>query len=203
MSSVATVVQQRSELSFRAVQLRCLDAGRKPLKHASASGFVRIEDGVPYLYTCWHVVTGYDRNYLRVTNALPQRAFLEVFMGGAPSFVIPLYDDTARPKKPLWYQDRAHLPHPDLNAIGLYVPSWHDVVKIPLSSDVKVTESQLVSEPVLPSEATLTPGDRIYVVGFPYEYGAGGLVQSTPTVLTRSVSAATFSGRGLEFLLDS
>jgi hypothetical protein len=209
-------VQQRSELSFRSVQLRCLDAGRQPLKHASASGFIRIEDGVPFLYTCWHVVTGYDRNDLRVTNALPKRAFLEVFMhgprphtkssslvGGLLSFTIPLYDESARPKKPLWYQDRAHLPHPDLNSIGLCVPSWHDAVKIPLSTDVKVSQLQLVSNPVLASNAMLEPGDTIYVVGFPYGFSTGGPGVPTPVVLTRFVTATAVSGRPQEFLLDS
>jgi Trypsin-like peptidase domain len=216
VSCGATVLQQRSELSFRSVQLRCLDEGRKPLKHASASGFVRIEDGVPYLYTCWHVVTGYDRNDLRVKNALPKRAFLEVFVqdpqrqtdstsvvGGLPSFTIPLYDESARPKKPLWYQDRAHLPHPDLNSIGLCVPSWHDAVKIPLSTDVKVSRLQLVSNPVLASNTMLRPGDKIYVVGFPYGFSTGGLARPTPVVLTRFVTATAVSGRPQEFLLDS
>jgi hypothetical protein len=197
------------------VQLRCLDEGRKPLKHASASGFLRIEDGVPFLYTCWHVVTGYDRNDLRVTNALPKRAFLEVFVQdhqqadgtsagvGLPSFTIPLYDESARPKKPLWYQDRAHLPHPDLNAIGLCVPSWHDAVKIPLPADVKVSEWQLVSNPVLASNAMLTPGDKVYVVGFPYGFTMGGPGLPAPVVLTRFVKATEVSGRPQEFLLDS
>jgi hypothetical protein len=216
VSSGATVLQQRSELSFRSVQLRCLDEGRKPLKHASASGFVRIEDGVPFLYTCWHVVTGYDRNDLRVTNALPKRAFLEVFVqddqqqtdstqvaGGLPSFTIPLYDESARPKKPLWYQDRAHLPHPDLNSIGLCVPSWHDAVKIPLPTDAKVSQWQLVSNPVLASNSMLKPGDKIYVVGFPYGASTGGLGLPTPVVLTRFVTATAVSGRPQEFLLDS
>ena len=195
-------MSSQRELSFRSVQLRCLDEDRKPLKHASASGFVRIEDGVPFLYTCWHVVTGYDCNDLRVTNALPKRAFLEVFVRDQ-SFIVPLYDEAARPKKPLWYQNGAHLPHPDLNAIGLYVPSWHDAVKIPLPRNVKVSESQLVSDPVLPSDATLTPGERIYVVGFPYGRGAYGLVEPTPVVLTRFVAATAIGGRGLEILLDS
>lgn len=185
------------ELAFRSVQLRCLDEGRKPLRHASASGFVRIEDGVPFLYTCWHVVTGYDRNHVRVTNALPKRAFLELFMQDQ-SVVLPLYEASARPKKPLWYQDRAHLPHPDLNAIGLYVPSWHDAVKIPLPTDVEVPALQLVSNPVLPSNTMLASGDKIYVVGFPYGYGSGG-----PVVLTRTVAATAVSGRPVEFLLDS
>jgi len=216
MSLGATVLQQRSELSFRSVRLRCLDEYRRPLKHASASGFVRVEDGVPFLYTCWHVVTGYDRNHLRVTNALPKRAFLEVFVrghqqqaGGTPvaggllSFTIPLYDGSAQPKRPLWYQDRAHLPHPDLNAIGLCVPSWHDAVKIPLPADVKVSELQLVSDPVLASNKMLTPGDKIYVVGFPYRFSTGVLGLSTPVVLTRFVAATAVSGRPREFLLDS
>jgi hypothetical protein len=209
------VSQQRSELSFRSVQLRCLDAGRQPLKHASASGFVRVEDGVAFLYTCWHVVTGYDRNHLRVTNALPKRAFLEVSVqgqqrtdasaavAGVLSFTIPLYDESAQPKRPLWYQDRAHLPHPDLNSIGLCVPSWHDAVKIPLSADVELPQLQLVSNPVLASNAALAPGDKIYVVGFPYGFGAGGPGLPAPVVLTRFVTATAVSGRPQEFLLDS
>ncbi len=177
---------------------------------------MRIEDGVPFLYTCWHVVTGYDRNDLRVTNALPKRAFLEVFVqdpqrqaddtavvGGLPSFTIPLYDESARPKKPLWYQDRAHLPHPDLNSIGLCVPSWHDAVKIPLSTDVKVSQLQFVSNPVLASNTTLKPGDKVYVVGFPYGFRADSLGLPTPVVLTRFVAATAVSGRPQEFLLDS
>lgn len=210
------MLQQRSELSFLSVQLRCLDEDRKPLKHASASGFVRIENGVPFLYTCWHVVTGYDRNHLRVTNALPKRAFLEVFVqdhrrqtdstsfaAGLRSFTLPLYDESARPKKPLWYQDRAHRPHPDLNSIGLCVPSWHDAVKIPLSTDVEVSQLQLVSNPVLGSNRTLKPGDKIYVVGFPYELSTGRLGLPTPVVLTRFVTATAVSGRPQEFLLNS
>lgn len=215
MSSVATVSQQRSELSFRSVELRCLDDGKRPLKHAIASGFVRVEDGVAFLYTCWHVVTGYDRNHLRVTNELPKRAFLEVLVqnhqqqiNGGPamrplSFTVPLYDGSERPKKPLWYQDRAHLPHPDLNAIGLRVPSWHDAVKIPLPTDVKLSELPLVSNAVLASNAMLAAGDRIYIVGFPYGAGVGGYGRRTPVVLTRFVTAAAVSSRPQEVLLDA
>jgi hypothetical protein len=216
VSSGATVLRQRSELSFRSVQLRCLDQARKPLKHASASGFVRVEDGIPFLYTCWHVVTGYDRNDLRVKSTLPQRAFLEVVVqehqrqcgstavvGGLRSFTIPLYGESAWPKKPLWYQDRAHRPHPDLNSIGLCVPTWHDAVKIPLSIDVEVSQLQLVSNPVLAPNTMLTPGDKIYVVGFPYGFSLAGLGLPTPVVLTRFVTATAVSGRSQEFLLDS
>jgi hypothetical protein len=215
VSSVARILQRRAELSFRAVRLRCLDERGEPLKHASASGFVRIEDGVPFLYTCWHVVTGYDRNDLRVTNALPKRAFLEVFVrderradstavdGELVSFTIPLYDERAWPKRPLWYQDRAHLPHPDLNSIGLCVPSWHDAVKIPLPADVQLSPLQLVTNPVLGSNTMPKAGDKIYIVGFPYGFGTDGCGRPAPIVLTRFVTAATVSGRPQEFLLDS
>lgn len=216
MSPAATILQQRSELPFRAVRLRCLDAGRRPLKHATASGFVRIEHGVPFLYTCWHVVTGYDRNDLRVTNALPNRAFLEVFVqdprrqpdsaSGVErpfSLTLPLYDESARPKRPLWYQDRAHRPHPDLNAIGLCVPSWHDAVKIPLPTDVDVSALQPVSNPVLASNERLAPGDRIYVVGFPYECGTAASDLPAPVVLTRFVTATAVRGRPRDILLDA
>jgi hypothetical protein len=198
------------------VQLRCLDEHRRPLKHVSASGFVRVEDGVPFLYTCWHVVTGYDRNNLRVSNALPKRAFVEMFVRSRkhqtkstsapeemPSFILPLYDEPTWPKRPLWYQDRAHLPHPDLNAIGLRVPSWHDVVKIPLPSEVKLPEAQLVSNPVPASNMMLAPGDRIHVVGFPYGFTTGDVGLPTPVVLTRLVSAPAVGTKRQEFLLDA
>jgi hypothetical protein len=47
------------------------------------------------------------------------------------------------------------------------------------------------------------PGDRIYVVGFPYRFGTGGLGLPTPVVLTRFVTATAVSGRSQEFLVDS
>ncbi|MHB8811911.1 MAG: hypothetical protein ACYDAE_01445 [Steroidobacteraceae bacterium] len=51
------------------MQLRCLDEGGRPLKHASTSGFVRMEGDVPFLYTRWHVVAGYDRLVPEPTEA--------------------------------------------------------------------------------------------------------------------------------------
>lgn len=197
------------------MQLRCLDEDGEPLKHASASGFVRMEDGAAFLSTCWHVVTGYDPNDLRVGYALPKRAFLEVFARGhrcqterhpvvAPpwSCTLALYDESARPKRPRWYQDRAHLPHPDLNAIGLCVPSWHDAVKIPLPDDVSASGLQLVPDPVMTPNTPLTPGERICVVGFPHTSRTEDFGFSTPVVLSRLVTAATVSGRREELLLN-
>src|SRR5262249_9127650 len=62
---------------------------------------------------------------------------------------------------------------------------------------------QLVSNPVLASNVKLAPGDKIYVVGFPYGFSSAGPGVPTSVVLTRFVRAATVSGRRQEFLLGS
>jgi S1-C subfamily serine protease len=61
----------------------------------------------------------------------------------------------------------------------------------------------LVSNPVLGANTRLAPGDKIYVVGFPYGSGSGDPAAPAPVVLTRFVTATAISGRPREFLLDS
>jgi hypothetical protein len=205
---------QRLNLSFKAVLIRCLDKNHQPITNAHASGFIRRESENLYLYTCWHVVTGYDRNDLKVKNELPNRAFLEIDMqdaqvrqpgitaiGGLQSLIIPLYDETYSPKLPLWYQDDRHIPHPDLNLINIFVPFWHDVVKIALPADVRTSDIQVVEESFL--NTLLTPGDKLYVVGFPYGFSSAGAKQPTPVVLTRFVASCHIGGRQQEVLLES
>jgi hypothetical protein len=211
---------QRFELPFKAVLLRVLDESHRPLFHAS--GFIRKEGNDLFLYTCWHVVTGYDKNDLKVTNSLPNRAFLEIDMknvdqrqpgieaiGGIQSLVIPLYDTTATPKKPLWLQDKRHIPHSDLNSIGIFVPFWHDAVKLCLPKSVKASDTLVIEESdVFPQSTLLTCGDKLYVVGFPYGFSATGADSPTPVVLTRFVASTQFGaarsgGRHQEILLES
>lgn len=211
---------QRFELPFKAVFLRVLDENHHPL--FPASGFIRNEGNDFFLYTCWHVVTGYDKNDLKVANSLPNRAFLEIVMknvdqqepgveaiGGIQSLVIPLYDTSTTPKKPLWLQDKRHIPHPDLNSIGIYVPFWHDAVKICLPKCVNVSDTLVIEESnVLPQSTLLTCGDKLYVVGFPYGFSATGADSPTPVVLTRYIAATQFGAarsgrRHQEILLES
>lgn len=206
---------QRFELPFKAVLIRVLDEDKRSLFHAS--GFIRKEGNELFLYTCWHVVTGYDKNELKVKNCLPNRAFLEVDMknvdkrqpgveavGGLQSFLIPLYDAKTSPKKPLWLQDKRHVPHPDLNAIGIFVPFWHDAVKLPLPQGVSTSDVQVIEEDdVFPQTTLLTCGDKLYIVGFPYGYSATGADKPTPVVLTRFVAATSIGGRHQEFMLES
>jgi hypothetical protein len=93
---------QSLTLPFKAVALQCLDEDQRPIKNAYASGFIRREGEQHFLYTCWHVVTGYDRNDIRIGPKLPGRMFLHVELqavdrrqpgvetiGGRQSLVIP------------------------------------------------------------------------------------------------------------------
>lgn len=68
-----TLFDQRNSLQFKAVIIQCLDKNDACLK--TASGFIRRENSKLYLYTCWHVVTDYNPNELKVRTP-PNSAFL-------------------------------------------------------------------------------------------------------------------------------
>lgn len=205
----------RMHLPFKGVLVRCLDESQREITHAS--GFIRRDSDGLYLYTCWHVVTGYDRNDLRVSSRLPNRAYLSVEMqrankprpgviavGGVQKLLLPLYDTSVIPKRPLWHQDDQHNPHPDLNSINLFVPRWHDAVRLPLPPDWDVPDIQVVEEQdCFPNNKLLVPGDKLYVVGFPYSFSVHGPHQPTSVVLTRFVAATRIGDRLQEILLES
>jgi hypothetical protein len=215
MNADNKLFSQRFERGFKAVLIRCLDEHRQHINNAT--GFIRREQGKLWLYTCWHVVTGYDRNDLKVGNKLPNRVFLEIAMqdaqerqpgveavGGLQSLVVPLYDTTTKPRTALWYQDKRHVPHADLNAVKLFIPFWHDAVKLPLPDGARTSTVQIIEEnEFFPANTLLTVGDKLYVVGFPYGYSSVGAQQPTPVVLTRFVAATRIGGRNQEILLES
>ncbi|BBI99332.1 hypothetical protein FGKAn22_10250 [Ferrigenium kumadai] len=206
---------QKFELPFKGVHIQCLDWDGQPIKGAFASGFIRREGEYHFLYTCWHVVTGFDMHNLRIRNQLPNRAALKVTLqnsenrqpgvtvvGGNQELIVPLYKNHNTPFEPLWYQDKQDTPQPDLNAIGLRVPFWHDAVKVKLPATLNVSEVQVVDERRC-LESLLCPCDQVFVVGFPYGYSALGMGQPTPIVLTRHIAATRIEGRQREILLDS
>jgi hypothetical protein len=211
---VKPLLFQRRVLPLCAVLVRVLDKEKRAV--ATASGFIRKEDDGLWLYTCWHVVTGYDRNDLHIPHSPPDRAYLEILMqdaqnrqpgveviGGLQSLLISLYGDDDDSKKPVWHQDKRHVPNPDLNGISIFVPFWHDAVKIRLPDDVQVSNLQVIEkENVFPQNTLLTVGDKLYIVGYPYGYSAAGDTQPTPVVLTRFVGADRIGGRHQEILLD-
>ena len=61
------LLKNYARLPFVGVLLQCLDDDGKVL--ASASGFVRLEEEGRFLYTCWHVVTGFDVNDIKVLRS--------------------------------------------------------------------------------------------------------------------------------------
>lgn len=72
---------QRITLPLKAVRIRVLTKNYKDLGHAS--GFIRKDEGKLYLYTCWHIVTGFDPYDIRVTGKLPDREYLSIEMQDA------------------------------------------------------------------------------------------------------------------------
>ncbi len=205
---------QRFMLSMRAVHLQCLDRDGLVIPNAYASGFIRQEAEGRFLYTCWHFVTGFNMHDLKIGHQLPNRMSLKITLqnverrdpgttviGGNQSLIAPLYDTTQTPPMPLWNQDKQDIPQADLNAINLRVPFWHDAVKLRLPDDLHLSEMQTLAESEHRAHM-LTPGDRIFIVGFPYGYSALGMNQPTPIVLTRHVAAVRVDGRQREVLLD-
>lgn len=199
-------------LSLVGVRLTILDKDGRD--KGPASGFLRHQDGRLWLYTCWHVVSGYDPNDLLVKDP-PSRRRLRVTLqvgqeqppgiqgyGGTQDFTVDLYDGDGQPA---WQQDNAHIPHPDLNAIGIHVPFWHDVVRLPVPDGIATQEMQIIGpDRTLSSRnGLLVPGDECMVVGFPYGYSAGGTAKPVPVALTRFVASTSVPGRRRELLLES
>jgi hypothetical protein len=212
------LVLQRHLLRFKSVLIQCLDEVGKPLAGTNASGFIRREGGCYFLYTCWHVVTGYDPYDVQVGNSLPARRALRISsqaavspqpgleaIGGIHTFDVRLYAGAATPLRPLWHQDDQHVPNIDLNNIGLHVPFWHDVIKLELPIDLPLSTEQIIDESRLIDSAMLhtSAGDKCVIVGYPYGFSAAGPNEPTPVALTRFAASDSVPGRHQAFLLES
>lgn len=213
---------QRFSLPLCGVRVECLDEQQNVIRDAVASGFLRRENGTLFLYTAWHVVTGFDPHCIIVGFELPKRRYIRVALqdaqerqpglqaiGGSQSIVLPLYHDpTAQAGylKQKWLQNDQHIPHELLNKVGLFVPFWNDVVKIALPVSVRVSEMQVVGDDQLLTggQSLVTIGEKCLVVGFPYGFSAAiGVDQPTPVVFTRFIASAHIAGdRRNEFFLD-
>ena len=150
---------EKFNLPFKAVYIQCLDKDNAPISGKNATGFIRKEEDGFFLYTCWHVVTGYKKYDLEIPNELPNRFSLKITLqdtdsnnsvaikiGGNQSLTIPLYDISKDPKIPLWFQDKQNIPQTDLNLINIYVPFWHDAVKLRLPDNIIVSDMQTIKK---------------------------------------------------------
>ena len=212
MDEKIPIQAQRFQLPFKCVSIACLDVDQNVLLHTNASGFILQEEERLFLYTCWHVVTGYNPSDIRIGRNLPNRRYIRIAIqkpteindsitkiGGRQEIILPLYQDVKNIQKPLWYQDKLDIKHDDLNAIGIKVPALHDVVKIPLPEDFKAHEFQIISSSQFLTASTPSIGEKTLIVGYPYGYSTKGDKQPTPIVLTRFIAATP----GLNFLLES
>jgi len=213
---------QLFDLPFKGVQVECLDERKNSLRGAVASGFLRKEGGILYLYTAWHVVTGFDPHHISVGYTLPERRYLRVSfqdaqspqtgieaIGGIQSIVVPLYENPSAsvgPLEPLWEQNDDHIAHPLLNHVGIFVPFWNDIVRIALPAFIRTSEIQLVADERLMrgNGALVAVGEKCLIVGYPYGFSAAiGFEQPTPVVFTRFIAGVPLaSRRRSEFLLD-
>lgn len=205
----------RHELPFKAVRLQCLDLNGSELSGRTASGCIRREEGKLFLYTCWHVVTGLDPYDLRIGVQLPLRRFIEVLLqshespqegvvtiGGSQRLRLPLYTDPENASGPLWWQEVDDVPNPDLNAIGIRVPFWHDVVKLPLPPDFSLYDLLYLDGNAVAPANGVHVGEKILFAGYPYGYSALGLERPTPIVISRHVVAVNLHKRRRVLLLD-
>jgi hypothetical protein len=209
---------QRMTLALAAVQLQCLDRNKTPLARTIGSGFIRREADRLFLYTCWHLVSGFDPYDLRFEPGWPKRRYLQIALpvaaqrqpgveaiGGVQTHVLPLYDGESCEGRPLWLQDDRHIPDEDLNDRGLFVPFLHDVVKLELPPTLPVSKLQIIDEKFVSKGDMdiLVPGDKCVVVGFPYGYSVMGSACPIPIALTRFVAGGHVIGRGRQFLLGN
>ncbi len=208
---------ERFQLPMKAVRVTPMDEDKEPIRSARgssiASGFIRSEGEESFLYVCWHTVTGIDRNDPKIPPVpFTRRRYLRVSLqrvedlgpsggghrvGGVQEFDLKLYE--ADDRTPAWLQDRQHVPHDELNNLGLYVPFIHDAVKLRIPGDVRHTPLQRIDR----SEyINVDAGDRVLIVGYPHGYSALGASQPTAVILTRFIAGLRFAEKPYELLLD-
>ena len=198
-------------LPFSAVLLHCLDERKLPIENECATGFIRKESDGLYLYTCWHVVTGYDPNNPKLTSTLPKRKYLRMIfqtasnggVGECSSFDLALYDFSSTPHTPLWWQESYESKNISLNEINIKVPVKQDVVKIPLNDfHHPLFDFQYIDAEQSVKDLIMV-GEKTYVVGYPHGYSVTGTNKPTAIVLTRFIASSEFMQLGGPTLLES
>lgn len=121
-------------------------------------------------------------------------------IGGLRTLDIPLYEWRNDRYEPLWPQDPSDRSE-DQSNIQIAVPGKHDAVKLRLPDTFRTSDLHVIEQASL-RKSLIFPGDRIYVVGFPYNFSTKGLSQPIPIVLTRFIAGTQIKGRLGEILLD-
>ena len=193
--------------SFRIVRLETLDDKGNSLSHAS--GFlIKERDGLS-LYTCWHVLVGFDPENQPIKYP-PIRSKLRVFaiasapliaddnqtlvgekIGGQSFVDVSLYKGDG---KPLWIQQKDDGAQTN---VDLAIPHF-DCVRLDATKYESNFRFSFEADDAL--SGLLTVGDDCFIVGFPFGYSP---IKDTPhpTFLKRSV-ASIVATSGNASLLD-
>ena len=195
-------------MSIRPVKLELLDQDQLSVNIA-ATGFVFSDGDRQWLFTSWHVVTGYDFLDVKVLNP-PVRKFIKVIskqiqergegwrsIGDTATQTLPLYGTDGIP---LWRQQEQYRPHNDLAELGIFIPEHVDLVAIPFEVDIRErNERCYVPEHI--STAGLQNGTAVYITGYPWGYSALGDRTPEPLFLVRHI-ASWVTANPHNFLLD-
>ncbi len=195
-------------LSTSAVHLQCLDQHQDPIPNAFASGVIIKEDNKNFLYTCWHVVTGYNPHETSFHEENTKRMFLEVTMmmpESKPnnerilkknSFTLPLYNQN----KFIWMQNEQGRDVAELNKRGLIVPKTHDMVKIEIPNIHNLSILTIEKNETFNYHPTV--GKKILISGFPYGFSVLGNKRPEAVILTRNIASIFLLNRPFDILID-
>lgn len=194
-------------VGMKALRLDVLDEKRQLVTRAS--GFVIHDQDGLFLYTSWHVVTGVD--FLQPNPLAPpiRRAFVRIYfqdvqerqpgvqaIGGSQSAEIALHDID---RNYLWQQEPNSREQADLDVLGLRVPKFFDLVRIPCSLDslvrpvVEFTNADVFSN-------LAGAGTDVVIAGYPYGYSAMDLASPEPVFLKRAIASNRTSNVGVVLL---
>jgi Trypsin-like peptidase domain len=205
--SIPHPLQNSLMAGLKAVRLETFDEDGKVLTRAS--GFLVEESDGSFLYTCWHVMTGVD--FLQPNPMAPpkRRRFITLYcqdvqerqpgvqaIGGGRSVKVALYDELGQPR---WLQEPNDREQPDLQNIGIRVPKFCDVARIPAHLDpcvgsvVSFQKSDIFSNHA-------QAGTDVVIVGYPYGYSAKDITSPEPVFLNRSIASNKTSNVGYTLL---
>lgn len=194
------------DLGIFTQRLTVLNEAEETISHAS--GFLVEGQGYDYLYTCWHVVTGFDFFAPKVSDP-PKPRFLKIeglgtrneefgsSLGDLITGKIALYLPDGQPR---WEQEPLpqHRPHADLNSVGVYVPSSLDVVRIPLELPESLHPVRIpATKAAVPF---LLPLQDLILTGYPYGFSS---LDDTPWPILLKRSVAGSFPNGTDTLLDA
>lgn len=210
------------EFSISIAKIICLDENENEISFAT--GFIIQEEKDLYLYTCWHVVSGFDYpNPAIPPNSLsvwpPKRRKIKIICGGtkannygfhtsgSKSIICDLYEQDSTGKlKPVWIQGNSCFQNSDLEKVGLFVPLRGDFIKIPIGHHFDADQKELFIKKLnISGGGKITLADEVLIAGYPYGFSVTGNFPEPVFIKRNIASSAPYIGDGVHnfrLLLD-